>query len=341
MKDRRTRRLDLDPAIIYFVAMLVCITLSNIRADEPNSEEGSLRCISLIADPDFERGFTTWSPTPGRKVPTGRLTWGGDETEEVADPPAWGLAQWHSRFDLGEHVNSTPAQGNVARFDGAKSVTQLLDLDGASPTMLFRLDGNTEYEGVSPERGAPWPHLLAEQRFVENPRVDQLESVPFHIQYRLLRSESHKDGGWSDQRHTAQFLFYLTVQNLNPDSPGRGDYLWFGVPMYDARHGTPTAHMAPDVGTEMKGGTGKFIYNPSGETYTDKSVVDGEWITIDKDLLPLIREALAMAWDRGYLQDSQDESDYGLGGMNIGWEVTGTIDVEMAFSELRIDAELR
>jgi hypothetical protein len=29
----------------------------------------------------------------------------------------------------------------------------------------------------------------------------------------------------------AQFLAYLTVQNLNRQSPGYGDYLWFGVQM--------------------------------------------------------------------------------------------------------------
>jgi hypothetical protein len=302
----------------------------------------SLRRISLIADPDFERGFTTWSPEPGKKVRTGRLTWNDDETDEDADPPAWGLAQWHSRFDLGKTHVSQFHLGEQEMLDGAKGVVRCIHLtDDIPPVFVFHLNGFVEYEQTSPDKGAAWPHLLAEQRFVENPRIDQLESVPFHIQYRLLRSDPYKDEGWSDQRHTAQFLFYLTVQNLNPDSPGQGDYLWFGVPMYDARYGTPTAHMAPDVGTEMKGGTGKFIYNPSGETYTDQSVVDGEWITIEKNLLPLIREALAMAWDRGYLQDSQDESDYGLGGMNIGWEVTGTLDVEMAFSELRVEAELR
>jgi hypothetical protein len=64
-------------------------------------------------------------------------------------------------------------------------------------------------------------------------------------------------------------------------------------------------------------------------------------VTIDRDLLPLVQEGLVTAWQRGYLQDSHEKSDYCLGGMNTGWEVTGPLDVEMQVAGLRLEATLR
>ena len=63
-----------------------------------------------------------------------------------------------------------------------------------------------------------------------------------------------------------------------------------------------------------------------------------EWVTIKKDLLPLMREGLKTAWKMGYLLDSRDMADYRLMAMNTGWEVTGPIDVEMQVAGLRLEA---
>ena len=72
--------------------------------------------------------------------------------------------------------------------------------------------------------------------------------------------------------------------------------------------------------------------------YTPQSAHDRDWVTIDRDLLPLVREGLEMAWERGYLKDSHNPADYRLGGMNTGWEVTGPVDVEMQVRGLRLEA---
>ena len=52
-------------------------------------------------------------------------------------------------------------------------------------------------------------------------------------------------------------------------------------------------------------------------------------------------EGLEVAWERGYLKDSHDPSDYRLSGMNTGWEVTGPIDVEMQVRGLRLEARMK
>ena len=47
--------------------------------------------------------------------------------------------------------------------------------------------------------------------------------------------------------------------------------------------------------------------------------------------LPLLREGLAYAWGRGFLQESQALADYRLAGLNLGWEGPGIFDVALEF----------
>ena len=108
--------------------------------------------------------------------------------------------------------------------------------------------------------------------------------------------------------------------------------------MYDARSPLPSRFTAPDKGSALKLGTGKFIYMPAGEEYTTRPAKDGKWVTIDRDLLPLMRQALESAWTAGYLRDSHRPGDYELGGMNMGWEVTGPLDVAMQVRGLSLAA---
>jgi hypothetical protein len=289
--------------------------------------------IPLLDDPRFERGFWVWSPKPGKKVHQGLL-----QVRATKPPPAWGLAQWHSRFTLAGSRPERLPNGCVRFGDGAK-VVSFFPSD-AEPDIAFGLDANTEYQNKSPAKGDPWPHLLAERKLLTHPSVSDLQKLRLQIRYRLTQCEIHRPDGFDPRRHTAQFVFYLTVQNRNRQSPGFGDYYWFGVPLYDTRHRIPKAHKAIDKGSDRKPATGKFIFNPGGERYTDKSAHDGDWVAIDKNLAPLIREGLATARACGFLRDSRDPADYRLIAMNTGWEVTGPLDVEMQLAGLSLVATM-
>jgi hypothetical protein len=138
---------------------------------------------------------------------------------------------------------------------------------------------------------------------------------------------------YSPGLHAAQFQIFFSVQNLNRQSPGYGKYLWFGIPIYDDRHRVVPGHKAQDTG-----GTSMFIYSLAGEVFSTKSAHDREWITLDKDLLPLMREGLEYAWGRNFLKESQALADYRIAGMNIGWEVPGTFDVDLQIRQLSLKA---
>lgn len=311
---------------MFWAVLALAIAQLSCRA------EASEPAIQLLDDTRFERGFTVWDPAPGKHVKSGSL-----RPTEGGGQPVWGLAQWYSRFDLAEARPQRLASGAVRFFDGAKAVTfGSPDSDGADA--VFALDGRTEYGGRVPQRGDPWPHLLAERKLAAHPALSEVTAVPFRVSCRLLRSETSKPPGWDDRRHVGQFVFYLSVQNQNRRSPGFGDYLWFGLMLYDSRYRMPPGYAALDRGSAKKLGTGKFIFQSASTRYTDASLHDGDWVTIDADLLPLIHEGLKSAWDAGFLEKSRRESDYRLGGMNMGWEVTGPLDVAAQVRELRLEA---
>ncbi|MBN2452065.1 MAG: hypothetical protein JXR77_16885, partial [Lentisphaeria bacterium] len=195
-----------------------------------------------------------------------------------------------------------------------------------------------EYGGKAPAKGEPWPHMLLNQRLLVHPALTELRAVPFRIRYRLVRAVARQGPGWDPRRHTAQFVFYVTLQNLTRGSEGYGDYLYFGALLYDLRFPMPPPFAALDRGTAKKQGTGKFIFQPAFARLSDRSPHDGQPVEIDIDLLPMLEEAIEEAWRRGYLAGSRQRGDYRLSGMNMGWETTGPVDAELEIEHLFLEA---
>jgi hypothetical protein len=314
-----------------FHLTLLVLLLSIGRPDQITHAQDK-SASALIDDTRFEQGFIVQAPAPGRKRRSGKLIPFDNRNE-----PVWRIAQWHSRFDIAQARRKIISPGVIEFADGAKSVT----FDRRHPDeriITLSLSGTTEYDGKSPERGDAWPHLLLERPLLAHPSLTDLVNVPFRISFRLIKQHANQLVGWSKQRHTAQFLLYITIQNQNRQSAGFGDYLWFGVSMYDARYRHTPPHKSADLSTDNKQGTGKFIFNPAGKRYFAESAHDGQWITIRQDLLPLMKEAIEKAWQQGFLKDSHDIRDYHLSGINLGWEVTGTWDVTMQVKDLNLGA---
>ena len=191
------------------------------------------------------------------------------------------------------------------------------------------MNGSAEYGTRARRKGENWPHLLVSQRFPEPPRLPDLAEARFTISVRLRESRLHETPDYTPRLHAAQFQVFFNIQNLTRGSPGYGDFLYFGIPLYDNRHRVPKAFHNPDQ-------VGKFIYTPPGETYTHESVAEGEWVTVDRDLLPLMHQALEAGWERGFLKGSRQLDDYRISAMNLGWEMPGILDAAMQVRDLSL-----
>lgn len=290
--------------------------------------DGLAQDRELIADPQFEQGFTLWEPKPGAHVRYGQLS-GFPGTA----PPVWGLSQWSSKFPLAPDW-TTQTRATLGCSNAAKGI--VVARRNRRTEFSMAVNSAVEYGRQARPVAAPWVHLLVEQEFRQPAPLRDYTQALLHIEARLLRSRNLHQGDYSPGAHAAQFQIFFTVQNRNHASPGYGDLLWFGVPIYDNRDRFPQAFKARDFG-----GTAKFIFTPDGRTYSKTSAQDGQWVTIEHDLLPLMREALTAAWAGGFLPDSHAFEDYAIGGMNMGWELPGTFDVELRVRKLSLRLKSR
>ena len=83
----------------------------------------------------------------------------------------------------------------------------------------------------------------------------------------------------------------------------------------------------------------KLIFNPGTDAFTTNRLRDGGRVVVDRDLRPLLLEALNEAWRLGYLPGSRDPADYRLTTLNLGWEVPGLHRVGLALGQLILTAE--
>ena len=290
----------------FLLASLVC------AIDEP-------KAVELIRDRFFRRGFNVLAPQEGKRVAEGML-----RLTSTAQLPIWDIAQWNSKFSIANAEPFLHANGDISFSNAAKYIRV-----STNGLIVLGAKASFEYGTRARRKGEPWPHLLIAQKFQTRPAVAELKHAVLHVAVRLPKAAAWPTLEHTPKLHAAQFQLFITVQNLNRKSAGYGDFFYFGVPLYDNRQRIPGRYAAADR-------WGKFIYIPPGDTYTTQSAHDGEWVVINKDLLSLILEGLRTAWNNGYLQDSRDLLDYTLGGINLGWELPGTFDVEMEVRELSL-----
>lgn len=299
------------------------------KTNAANAAAETGRGRELIRDPHFRTGFHLIDPKPGSRVVCGQLTAKPDQTN-----PAWDLDQWTSRFPLEAAAPTSPKPGVRRWANAAKSVT-LASEDPGGFDLSLAVNAPVEYGNRARKSGEPWVHLLVEQAFADPPSLAALSSARLRLQARLVRSELQRTDDYSPGLHAAQFQMFLTLQNRNRQSPGRGELVWFGIPLYDDRSRFPKAHKAQD-----SGGTAMFIFTPGGEVFSSRSAHDREWITVDKELKPLFLEAVTTARQQGFLRASGDPADYAITTMNLGWEVPGLFDVEMQVRGLSLMVEV-
>ena len=292
--------------------------------------------LELIADTAFQRGLTVKDRTGAKQT----IRWNTN-----AAPPVWNTAQHHSKSCFAD----TAFQKITTNDFVFKDDYETLLIHPAGADFISGVNAFKEYAGQLRVKGDPWPHLYLEQRISgpgshlgqNAPSLAAIAKINFHMQAKLLYDHKSTPPGYSRNTHAAQFIFFFTIQNLNRQSKGFGDYYWFGITIYDDREPVTKLHAMQDKGSPKKNGTDKLIYNPGMKPFADKIVAPGEWVDIRGDLYPHILAGLQECWKRGFLPDSKNPADYNISGLVLGWEVTGLNDVAIAVKGLRADAVLK
>lgn len=293
---------------------------------------GWCSAFNLITDNQFQTGVNALDPDTGAVE-------GPIQYTTANGAPIWKLAQWGS---LASVYGQTPTVLSSGAYKWANLYKVLVmgPTNTVDSDLKLTVNSISEYGGAYRQSEESWPAMLVSQRISEpggsigiaSPWVDELTSLKFNIDAKLVYANNVYTNGYNSQIHAAQFLVYFTVQNLNSSSVDYGDYLWFGLRLYDDREAFPGLAVKQDIGTS------KLIYNIGIDPFCTNGVSLGQWKNISGDILPYVKDALDAAWELGYLTNSMSYADYKIGGMNMGWEVPGLSCVTMQINDFSLDA---
>jgi len=292
------------------------------------------RTVELIADTAFEHGLRVTEPGTPEQI----VRWSGTAN------PEWRINHHHSKSLFTNMAGFRYREDGLTFDDGYSSL--VIHPANKSADFIVGLDANKEYGGIYRNPGDPWPHIYLTQRISnrdghlskDGPAISEIKKIDLSISVRLLHDRRHLQDGYKRSTHASQFLFFFTIQNLNRESKGCGDYYWFGISLYDDREPVTAPHAMKDKGSPKKKGTEKLIYNIGIKPFTSEVVADGKWVAVRGDIYPHIVAGLREAWKQGYLPASQDLADYRIGSLVLGWEVPGLNDVAIAVKDLRATA---
>lgn len=311
--------------------LLIGIILIGCKEDpidkKPIDEEKPVTQIELISDPSFSTGFNVLGYSPvedGRQIKM-KIDYNG--TAKPSEKPLWYMAQWWTPYNLvdssyhyedGKHIYQTKSRTIEANPN-----------DGGY--LRFELLGSEEYfGGVRTSSNQPWAHLLIEQTFTTSVKVSELKALNVHLEFTVEKCVDKNGNQYNPSMHAAQYLWYFTLQNRISDQESfeeagkNGDFLWFGVPLFDSRF--DFINQSAHIDSGAAGTTNKLIYSISSKNYFDEKIIMGKTYTIDIDILPYLKEAFIYAINNNALVNCQF-TNMEVGYMNFGWELPGSFDV--------------
>lgn len=272
--------------------------------------------LSLLPDSSFQSGFTMtgYDSRYQENWNIGSLTY----EDTAVGTPYWRIGQWGCNKNLID-AEYRRQDGTDEYYDGSKT----LRVNRETGAFSLNLDASEDYTAPRKD-GEPWIHYILEVvSLPKKARLGKIDKLYFNLDFTLNKSEckmEQPDPGL----HSAILLWYITLRDNDPDSPGYGDYYWFGLPYYDTRYDYSKEHAAQDSGKEDR--TNAFIYNPAGEKFLQEKVTVGKKMTISTDVMPLIVYGYNIARERGFLRNSKF-NDLVVASTYIGWEAPGTYDV--------------
>ncbi|MCD7109654.1 hypothetical protein LRX75_11415 [Rhizobium sp. DKSPLA3] len=338
MKDRRRQ-----VRLLMFGALLTLASPAQTHADQlldlnkAETVKSATAGEELIGDPTFSAGF---SATPKCNSPTERAC-ADDKRYRLKLPsypklaaikPVWEIRQWGSRSSFLPEAKKfgsgygweTPDKRLVVYPDGA---------------IEMAVNGDSEMEGQYDNKRPSKPSLIAGQTIAapgdysrDTGSLHEMSQLIFNLDFRLMYENQNKKNGYDPKLNAFSLPVNFTIQNLNNKSSGYGQYVWLQINPYDDRHEKPirsSDESMVDYGTKM------LIYFVPTDRLTAENSHSGEWINLHGDILPYAIRSVQIAADRGILK-SGDLTDYKIGGVNIGYELTGLNITTVMFRNLSL-----
>jgi len=233
------------------------------------------------------------------------------------------MPQWNSKGLL-DRVQVD--DDTVKLTDDYKSVT----LHRKTGAINLTVDTLKEYETPRTSPSQPWVHLLLEQSPFQKPiKISESAAIWVEVEFELTENKAH--GPQDPGLHAAQLSWFLYLKNTNPESKGLGDFVWFGISLFDSRHDFVPDYAMQDFAMP----NGSFIRSLGTKRFFDTPVKIGERRTIRYNILDEIQKAIEIANEKGFLTHTTLD-DVVLDGTNIGWEIPGTYTVGVTLYKLSV-----
>jgi len=301
-----------------------------------------MKFTSLLKDPNYSRGFGVrgLGLTPDDLGVKKEFHFGQDL------PPVWQIAQWAARYDLANDEQGSVFEVSPGVFK-MQTKTNTLIADTVNRSLSFKCYAEYCYDKPR-KKNDPWQHLLVENSFAQIDdgapltRITKLDSLTISGSIQLLEFEDHMGDLFDSETHAAQFLLYLTIHNVEKNSSGFGEMIWFGIPFFDNRFKILEPSAMFDKGTSclMVSIGSKAVFLDSGEFFRNGKIIAGENSPVHEfevNALDLIKSAYETARLEGYFLNTQLQ-DLAVTGMNMGWEMPGTYNVAMRVNSFDVIA---
>lgn len=300
------------------------VITSDSSSSTPNPEPPQPEYVNILSDCEFKKGFDLMGlngATDGTTV-FKRIRYGSG-----LGTPQWKMAQWWCKYNLAYGVESSTVDKYVLK-DDHKSVT----VDIPTGDLTLALDSTADFPNVVTAAPSAWPHLLIEQALKTPVPIKGKKNLNANLSFTINKSEDKRIEGGA-MLHS-QFAWFIYIVDKNENSPGYGNFLWFGLNIYDSAREVSGVHSSQDTA----GGPGNFIYSLSNADFLQEKIEVGKKNEFSFDILPVVHTALSVAQERGFMVGTT-YNDISVTGTNIGWEIFDRWDESVTIHDISLSYE--